>query len=541
MRYRVPSVLWQFLWSWGFGPYVLWKTRKIQDTHYWSISTRLSVLAGLPGTPMWLAFLYSSRFDNFNSYWPAAMWFAPGLMVMQVTSIVMPLLDIYRNNSYQHKRAPSIVSTTSTLVSTITNSSTSSRKSKTLANNYDAFEHQLMHNMQPLFIFAATRDFTAENIQFLREVKDFKRKWQSLGSSTGQSSSKMSSTQKRMMFEDAARIYFELISPSTSRCSINVNSRIYADLEQMFSSLTYEPPTEFPSPRSRRSNHFRRLAQRRKDDVAPWSSPSSSKAALANSADPAGRHSPIALFDVGGLASPAPAVVTHKASDQSIAVTQLPTPASSNGDPFAMLSSVASFSSSPTGNLAAPFADEGTSPLTPYSPTFVSASLHGHVLPKTFAEPGSAAALFVPDSFHIGVFSKAEESIKYLVYTNTWKSYVYDMDDSTAAVLEAAVANTNEARGVPFGSPGGGNVRPSSFGRHSSADKAATVLGLNNTRSNESFSKDEEMEIESEHVYGHYDHHHGVLDEDGDEVHGIDARCAACRRRELTRVAFMRK
>lgn len=43
---RIPSVLWQCLWAWCFGPWVLFRTRKIKDTHYWRIQTQLAVVAG---------------------------------------------------------------------------------------------------------------------------------------------------------------------------------------------------------------------------------------------------------------------------------------------------------------------------------------------------------------------------------------------------------------------------------------------------------------------------------------------------------------
>lgn len=43
---RIPSIFWQFVWSWIVGPCVLWQTRKIKDTHYWTLQTRLAVIAG---------------------------------------------------------------------------------------------------------------------------------------------------------------------------------------------------------------------------------------------------------------------------------------------------------------------------------------------------------------------------------------------------------------------------------------------------------------------------------------------------------------
>jgi uncharacterized membrane protein len=42
----IPSAFWQFAWSWVFGPYTLFKIRKIHDVHYWRLQIVLSVIAG---------------------------------------------------------------------------------------------------------------------------------------------------------------------------------------------------------------------------------------------------------------------------------------------------------------------------------------------------------------------------------------------------------------------------------------------------------------------------------------------------------------
>jgi len=69
------------------------------------------------------------------------------------------------------------------------------------------------------------QDFTAENIQFLREVRNFKRKWRRLTTRPHTDKLLISGADERVMYEDAARIYFELVCPETSTCSINVDSK----------------------------------------------------------------------------------------------------------------------------------------------------------------------------------------------------------------------------------------------------------------------------------------------------------------------------
>jgi hypothetical protein len=36
----------QLFWTAVFGPYLLWKIRKVNDVHYWAWQTRLAVIAG---------------------------------------------------------------------------------------------------------------------------------------------------------------------------------------------------------------------------------------------------------------------------------------------------------------------------------------------------------------------------------------------------------------------------------------------------------------------------------------------------------------
>jgi hypothetical protein len=346
-------------------------------------------------------------------------------MMCQATSIIMPLFDIYRHR--HNKRPASIISTTSTLVSTI--SSTSTRKSsKSIATNYEAFEYQLKQDIQPLFHFAATKDFTAENIQFIREVQDFKNRWQAFGASTSDKS--LSPTENRAMFEDAARIYFELVCASTSACYINVDSKIYANLEQMFSSVTYESPVDYLT---RRHFSVRRLGRsmstpdKKDESVAPWTSPTTSAITNDN-----GRLSPFALADL-----------YKRESQVNSNVTTLMTP------PF--LTEIHSTYSvnlvplTPTHNAATPFVNDDIS-LIQYTPPHPSQ--RGRIVSKTFAEPASTAATFVPTTFSIDVFSKAEDSIKYLVYTNTWKSFVIDMDEDVAARMEEVVRTRQQNRAV---------------------------------------------------------------------------------------------
>lgn len=155
--------------------------------------------------------------------------------------------------------------------------------------------------------------------------------------------------------------------------------------------------------------------------------------------------SPIALFDLGGLAA------TKEDNDEekkemasAVTITTLRSPNSFNS-----ISRSTSNANLLLTN-STPFSDVDGK----------DNNRHGTITPRTFAEPLSLAALYIPPGFDVTVFDKAEESVKYLVYTNTWKSFVGDMSDETAVVLEGEVMRGRAVRerrkGASRGGGGGG-------------------------------------------------------------------------------------
>jgi hypothetical protein len=107
---------------------VLLKIRHIHDTHYWAWQTRLAIIACLPGTPLWLVFVYSNtaRTAKINNRFVPAGWFLPGLITMQFVTIFFPLLDAIKS-----KRAIRQLSTASSAdAPTLTPSAYKSRAPK---------------------------------------------------------------------------------------------------------------------------------------------------------------------------------------------------------------------------------------------------------------------------------------------------------------------------------------------------------------------------------------------------------------------------
>lgn len=96
-----------------------------------------------------------------------------------------------------------------------------------------ALETQINEDIDSLLIWTSKREFTAENVVFLKAVRDFKRKWanEEAGGRT------LSTEQIRQRYEEAGLIFFNLINPNTARFNINIDSVTYRQLESAFSAL----------------------------------------------------------------------------------------------------------------------------------------------------------------------------------------------------------------------------------------------------------------------------------------------------------------
>jgi hypothetical protein len=96
-----------------------------------------------------------------------------------------------------------------------------------------ALEFSIEHSIESLISWAASREFTAENAIFLREVRNFKKKWGALRTVT--------TSQRRQMFTEASLIFFTLINPFTAETPINIEYKIFRKLQQTFSDVEFDP------------------------------------------------------------------------------------------------------------------------------------------------------------------------------------------------------------------------------------------------------------------------------------------------------------
>ncbi|KAF2104662.1 hypothetical protein NA57DRAFT_70868 [Rhizodiscina lignyota] len=223
----VPSAFWQFLWAWVFGPFVLIKIWNIKDVHYWARQTRIAILAGLAGTPLWLVFIHSNSpgVANVNKWWMPAGWFLPGIWAMQFVSIWYPLKDARESRKRRQGRCIDCIL---------------DANSHPISNRDDYYsmgnlEGQIDRRIEQLLKYAAEKTFTAENILFIREVRDFKRRWE-----VAMKRSPLSLDQLRERFEEAALIFFTLVNPATAKFNINLDYKTYLDLSLMFRGCDYQ-------------------------------------------------------------------------------------------------------------------------------------------------------------------------------------------------------------------------------------------------------------------------------------------------------------
>ncbi|KAF8466451.1 hypothetical protein BDZ91DRAFT_658098 [Kalaharituber pfeilii] len=217
-----PSSIMQAVWTYGFGPFILFRIRKIQDTHRWKIQTMLAILFSLPALPLWLSTWFMEDFYIVNEHWPPGMWFVPGIGMMEFVILFFPIFEIYEHNR-RHKRLSAI----------------SEHELKiTFSSKYTltALELALEDYVDGLEEFAATKDFTGENIIFLRKVAAWKKKW--LLAEKNSANGQIRAPVIRALYDTAEQIYFHSISRVHSTFPLNLNDSVYLPLAKMFCGET---------------------------------------------------------------------------------------------------------------------------------------------------------------------------------------------------------------------------------------------------------------------------------------------------------------
>jgi hypothetical protein len=197
--------------------------------------------------------------------------FLPSLVVCQQVLIIIPLRDAFKSRPQDRPTSASETASLKSTHSVVSAKSSTVIFSKELKSktSMQALESSIENSIEPLIAWAASREFTAENTIFLREVRNFKRKW------TFQKQKPMSTAQRRQMFNDASLIYFTLVNPFTAETPINIEYKIFKTLQNMFSDMEFDPyPTRSKTPDNPTSPGMR------ENVVCPWEDTTSRPASI---------------------------------------------------------------------------------------------------------------------------------------------------------------------------------------------------------------------------------------------------------------------
>ncbi|KAJ5782293.1 hypothetical protein N7457_004067 [Penicillium paradoxum] len=254
-----PGVVSQFFWSWVVAPVVLWKSRKIHDTHGWRVQTIGCAIASLHATPMWLIGLYVPAMAPVNAVWVPSQWMCLSIMIIEIFTIFLPCWEVMRHQSLRQETLDSIArwetnvksvssedkslnSDTTVVASMISgwksNTSTCTLNSRDSILTMGALEHVLERNPAPLQEFSALREFSGENIVFLTSVAEWRNRLPEAMKSSTRQQSKNNRDVVREHFNRALHIYAEFISVHHAEFPVNISHQELRKLEDVFEKPT---------------------------------------------------------------------------------------------------------------------------------------------------------------------------------------------------------------------------------------------------------------------------------------------------------------
>ncbi|KAL5603589.1 hypothetical protein FOVSG1_006339 [Fusarium oxysporum f. sp. vasinfectum] len=231
-----PSIVWQLVWAWVIAPVILWKSRNIRDTQGWRVQTIACCLANLHAAPMWLIALYIPAMAPVNSIFVPPQWIALSIMILEIFTIFLPCWEVFKHRAGQREsittRSTTVAGSSRTAWSK--DGSIKSQISSESIFTMGALEYVLGRNPEPLQQFSALRDFSGENIAFLRAIAEWKS---SLPASVrGPKNQEDSATQELVheRFNSALRIYANFVSARYAEFQVNLSSHNLKKLENVF-------------------------------------------------------------------------------------------------------------------------------------------------------------------------------------------------------------------------------------------------------------------------------------------------------------------
>lgn len=210
---------------------------------------------------------------------------AVSIMLIEIFTIFLPCFEVFKHQSLRHETLESIArwearnkagvagdsfetGSTYTGLKKPRRSKAGSVSTNTSDNSIltmDALEHTLVKNPEPLQQFSALKDFSGENIAFLRRVAEWKTKFYPKGAERSMSviaekgapASPTTEVDMRSSFEEALRIYIDFISARGAEFQINLSSPDFKKLAAVFENaarIVYgddqspDPATPFETP-----------------------------------------------------------------------------------------------------------------------------------------------------------------------------------------------------------------------------------------------------------------------------------------------------
>ncbi|CAI6342056.1 unnamed protein product [Periconia digitata] len=250
----IPSVVYQFIWTWGVAPYLIVCAWNIRDTMGWRTQTIGACISGLHATPMFLIASYVPAFNGINQYYPPSQWIHLHTFFLEILTVFIPAYEVIKHHlrakqAAQHRDRWDTESRQAVDVcfdkkdsrqSSLSSGSADFLSTLSVANidqmlGLGALEHALAQCSKPLLEFSAYSDFSAENIAFLMRVGKWKASLTSDIAEKGSLDGGNWDEEGRIsMYNAALSIYIDLVGPRDATFPLNLSWQQLSDLEHVF-------------------------------------------------------------------------------------------------------------------------------------------------------------------------------------------------------------------------------------------------------------------------------------------------------------------
>ncbi|KAH8654181.1 hypothetical protein BGZ61DRAFT_500668 [Ilyonectria robusta] len=217
-----PSVFWQFFWAWIVALYILWT------------QTIACCLLSLHATPMWLIALYVPAMSVVNRVWVPPQWIAISILMLEIFTIFFPCWETLDSiNQWQLNK-----SVGKTSGSIPTGSTKVAGSSLTVWSKGDSIENSVGESILTMEAleckFSALRDFSGENIAFLRAVAEWQSSLPLAVLDPEKIKDDVAQELVRERFNSALRIYINFVSSHHAKFQINLSSQDLKRLASVF-------------------------------------------------------------------------------------------------------------------------------------------------------------------------------------------------------------------------------------------------------------------------------------------------------------------